>query len=142
MKNIPIFSLLTRTALGKLTYFFESKRIAHHSFLYSEGDPADFVYIIKTGEFQVTKRIIRVNQKEENINDILDNPLKANKLATKFFNRNMIRTVQLINLFIVGSGNCLGDDDVILYEQYQTSARCISEHADVVFIKKDDFIRL
>ena len=51
LKNIPIFSLVTRTFLGKLTYYFEHKKCIKDSFLFKEGDPANFVYIVKKGEF-------------------------------------------------------------------------------------------
>lgn len=80
LKNIPIFALVTRTFLGKLTYYFENKKCIKDSFLYKEGDPANYVYIVKKGEFQTTKKIIHKGFKEERIEDILENPLKANKL--------------------------------------------------------------
>lgn len=51
LKNIPIFALVTRTFLGKLTYYFETKKCIKDSFLYKEGEPANYVYIVKKGEF-------------------------------------------------------------------------------------------
>lgn len=67
LKNIPIFSLVTRTFLGKLTYYFEYKKCIKGGFLYKEGDPADYVFIVRNGEFQATKRIIHKGFKEDNI---------------------------------------------------------------------------
>jgi hypothetical protein len=52
LKNIPIFSLVTRAFLGKLTYYFETKKCIKGSYLFKEGDPADYVYIVKQGEFR------------------------------------------------------------------------------------------
>ena len=50
LRNIPVFSLLTRTSLGKMTYYFETKNCIRDAILYKEGDPAEYVYIVKQGE--------------------------------------------------------------------------------------------
>lgn len=47
LRNIPVFSLLTRTSLGKMTYYFETKNCIRDAILYKEGDPAEYVYIVK-----------------------------------------------------------------------------------------------
>lgn len=51
LKNIPVLKLLTRTSLGKMTYYFENLNFTRDRTLYKEGDPADYIYIIKNGEF-------------------------------------------------------------------------------------------
>lgn len=88
LKNIPIFSLVTRAFLGKLTYYFETKKCIKGSFLFKEGDPAEYVYIVKKGEFECTKKIIHKGYREECLQDILENPLRANKYQNKLFNKN------------------------------------------------------
>jgi hypothetical protein len=51
LRNIPVFQLLTRTTLGKMTYYFENKPCIRDAILYKEGDLTDYVYIVKSGEF-------------------------------------------------------------------------------------------
>jgi CRP-like cAMP-binding protein len=103
LRNIPVLHLLTRTSLGKMTYYFENKSCIRDSYLYKEGDIADYVYIVKSGEFQATKRIIHTKAKEERIEDILENPLKANKNKNNLFARNTMRSVERINVSITFS---------------------------------------
>lgn len=98
LKNIPVFHSLTRTSLGKMTMSFFSKTCIKDSYLYKEGQPADCVYIVKSGEFQATKRLIHMGVKEENIQEIRENPMKANKTQNKLFNRNTTRKVETINV--------------------------------------------
>jgi|TARA_B110001450_G_scaffold248394_1_gene264527 CRP-like cAMP-binding protein len=44
-------------------------------FVIKEGEPADKIYIIKDGEFRVTKKLIhKKKEPESNIQDILDDP--------------------------------------------------------------------
>eukprot|EP00347_Sterkiella_histriomuscorum_P000821 403374386 len=143
LRNIPVFSLLTRTSLGKMTYYFENKSCIRDSFLYKEGDQADYVYIIKSGEFEATKRILHTGPKAEKIEDILENPIKANKHKNNLFSKNILRKIEKINLFILGSGQLIGDEDVgVNNSHYQSTIRCLSQHAELIRLKKEDFLRL
>jgi hypothetical protein len=67
LKNLPVFSLVTRTFLGKLTYYFEYKKCIKGAYLYKEGDSADHVFIVRSGEFEATKKIIHTGFKEDTI---------------------------------------------------------------------------
>jgi CRP-like cAMP-binding protein len=54
--------------------FFDIE-VTRNQYIIKEGDPADRIFIIKDGEFQVTKKLIHKEKEEEhNIQDILDNP--------------------------------------------------------------------
>jgi hypothetical protein len=74
VKKIPIFSKLTRTFLTKLSYSLKPLHVTRDCYLYREGTPADKVFIVKEGEFIVTKKLFSSNKQSENIQDILDNP--------------------------------------------------------------------
>jgi hypothetical protein len=81
-----------------MTYYFENKSCIRDSLLYKEGDNADFVYIVKKGEFEATKKILHTGPKGENIEEILENPLKANKHMNNLFSKNTLRQVERINV--------------------------------------------
>ena len=55
--NIPIFNKLTRTYLGKLSDNTKELKITNDFVIFKEGDIADRVYIVKDGEYVVTKKI-------------------------------------------------------------------------------------
>lgn len=68
MKKIPLFYNLTRTYLSKLCLKVEFLEVNKDHILYREDDPADKVYIVKSGEFIITKKISPSNKKkQENI---------------------------------------------------------------------------
>lgn len=81
-----------------MTYYFENKTTIRDAYVYKEGDPTDYVYIVKSGEFQVTKRIIHTGPKAENIDEVLADPLKANKNKNSLFSKNTLRKVEKINV--------------------------------------------
>lgn len=81
-----------------MTYYFENKSCIRDALLYKEGDSADYVYIIKSGEFEATKRILHTGPKAEKIEDILENPIKANKHKNNLFSKNTLRKIEKINV--------------------------------------------
>lgn len=59
VRKIPIFCKLSTTYLNQrlMPNFFDVE-VNKGQFIIKEGDPADRVYIVKAGEFQVTKKMI------------------------------------------------------------------------------------
>ena len=54
---------------------FYDIEVCRGQFVIKEGDPADKIFIIKDGEFQVTKKLVhKKKEPESNIQDILDDP--------------------------------------------------------------------
>lgn len=54
-----------------MTYYFENKTSLRDAILYKEGEQAEYVYIVKNGEFEVTKKVVHTNAREDKIEDIL-----------------------------------------------------------------------
>ena len=62
IKKLPLFNKLTRTYIGKLTDNTKELKVTKDCVIYKEGDSADKVFIVKEGEFVVSKKIIVTNQ--------------------------------------------------------------------------------
>ena len=45
-------------------------------------------------------------------------------------------------LAYVGPGNLVGEEDVVEGEVYRTTVQCMSQEAELIYIKKEDFDRL
>ena len=52
-KNIDIFDHWNPKDIKKFIMFLEKKVIHRNHFLFQEGDEADYLYFIKSGEFEV-----------------------------------------------------------------------------------------
>lgn len=57
LRSLPFFSALTKTSVSKLTYQFKDMSLIKNQYLYREGEPAEYVYIVKNGQFEVTKTL-------------------------------------------------------------------------------------
>lgn len=101
--------------------------------VFKEGDVADRVYIIKEGEFMVTKRLIHKFKEEDNIQDILEDPQRACKLQNKFFKKNAVKQIDNHFLSYLYRGKMLGEVDLMTSPAenprgvYTTTIKCMSQ---------------
>lgn len=93
IKKLPLFNKLTRTYIGKLTDNTKELKVTKDCVIYKEGDLADKVYIVKEGEFVVSKKIIVMNKQNEDIDEIKKNPKRASMVQNKFFNKNSVKLI-------------------------------------------------
>ena len=50
LRNIPVFSLLTRNSLAKITCSLGKRNIIKDSYIFKEGEPTKSVFIVINGE--------------------------------------------------------------------------------------------
>jgi len=104
LRNVPILERFTFTALKKSVDLFKQHSNPLRGFkLYRQGKPAEHVFLIKSGEFLVTKRII-VN--EPNTSAKLNDDLS---LTVTNDTQKVIRKYELL---IASDMQFLGDEDV------------------------------
>ena len=87
-----------------------------------EGVKADFVYVIRHGEFQITKMVYKEGQTVNNVTGVK-------------------RDFEL-SLLLAGSGKLIGDFEVINNVPCQMSVRCDSLVGDVWRVKKEEFEKI
>lgn len=78
MHQLPFFKVWTKTALSKLQYSFEEKMFLRNQIIYREGEESDTVYIIKSGDFEVTKRFKKEQVKEIDVMKLLSQKIEEN----------------------------------------------------------------
>jgi hypothetical protein len=66
LKTIPAFNInITRSKLQNLCKHFQSVSLIKNQQLYREGDPNKYVYIVRSGELKICKRILMPKNDEE-----------------------------------------------------------------------------
>ena len=55
LKSVPYFSKWTNMAVNKFTYYFHDKSFIRNQEVFKEGQKVEYVYIVKQGEFELTK---------------------------------------------------------------------------------------
>jgi len=59
--------------LLKFTMLFEKKECSSKHVLAKEGDPSEYVFLIKSGEFEVVKRVVKQEKLEVSAEQIINN---------------------------------------------------------------------
>jgi CRP-like cAMP-binding protein len=58
LRTISLLQKFSYTSIKKAVPLFQNeKKVIRNSYLFKEGQPADKIYIVKSGEFKVTKKI-------------------------------------------------------------------------------------
>lgn len=52
---MPFLSHWTKSQIAKLTLSFTEKGYCRNQTIYSQGDPAEMIYIVKQGEFEALR---------------------------------------------------------------------------------------
>lgn len=58
LSSIPFFNKWGKKKLSKLTYYLEKQKFIRKKCVFESGSPANFVYIVKSGEFELTKPLL------------------------------------------------------------------------------------
>lgn len=116
--------------------------VQRNQFLFREGESAENIYIIKQGQFVITKSI-----KEKKVQNVEHDLLLKRITTTQRYNTMFKKRQALKKAFEVRirqyDGNVMfGDCDCILGLPYQTSVTCIDQEASVFVISKKDFFKI
>ena len=99
------------------------------SYLFHEGEPANYIYIVINGEFKIMKKVHR--QKfafEENTDAILKDPLKAKRQNSEFDIKNSKTSADTYILESAYRNQFLGIEDVVnCNAKYSVSVCCESK---------------
>ena len=88
LKTIPFLSKLTRSLLNRIYYGMEKNSYIQGQKIADEGDQIEYIYFIKEGVFEVTKKLV-LKDREENQN-VLDNDVIRSLLFARNKNNDNI----------------------------------------------------
>ena len=117
-KSIPFFASLGRTALGKFSYFFSETKYIRGSYIFKEQEVAQYIYIIKSGEFEMLKNC-KVTQEAYNHVNKLDNQGKVTDSSWQEYYKNQRcksakNNSKMISVAIMTQGQMFGEHELIL----------------------------
>jgi CRP-like cAMP-binding protein len=126
LQTQSIFKSFTKGSLAKLSYCFEEKNFGKDFILFHEGNKVDFLYLVKSGEVKLTKKIVMKKVDFEGCNKYKD------QLNKKF--------TQKAEISLMGEGEFLGVYDI---EKgfYANTAICSSKLVTVLKLSINDFTK-
>lgn len=82
LKSVELISHFQRNSIKNLAKFIFRKRLNRSQFLFREGDPADRIFLVISGEFRVTKKITVIDKKHEENQNALQKVQQQSKRGT------------------------------------------------------------
>lgn len=112
-------------SLRRMAYDFEQSLYDINETIFRQGEPCEFLYVIKKGEVQ-TKKSVQVTDSDKVL------PSSSSTFETQKSKRKKIREV---NLAILGESQVLGYEDIIQKRSHSFSAVALKQDTILYFIK-------
>ena len=120
--SVPAFSMWSQAMMTKCSYYFNERNYIKSETVYREGEDADEVFVIVSGEFAFMK-----NVKE---------PKSDGKLAGIPRFSPVRNSESQVILLLKGAKEVFGDVEVIEDSRRETTCRCVSKTAHVLVASK------
>lgn len=114
IQRLPIFNSWNNPSLTRLQNFFHKKILNRGQKVYSEGEPAQDIFLIKKGMFELYKMV----KSPEKCNSRVKSPAKSLLVATY--------TV----------GEMFGEEDAFSDEVHQSTCKCAENESELLCISK------
>ncbi|CAG9311603.1 unnamed protein product [Blepharisma stoltei] len=140
LQTLPMFSNWSKIALYKLGFYFSRILYKKHQFVYKEGDPANTVYFVKSGEYKITK----IHSELKGVVDTSSLGSQTSRLSShssvlrlgKMRKKSIKKQLQLV---IKGKNEMIGMEEALEnFEKRIHSCQCISDEGEVFCISRDN----
>lgn len=148
LMHIPCFKTQSKKALVLFTKFLKKVEFTRGQTVYSEGSYAKSIYIVWSGEFELSKKLPKGEAviSEQN----LGNPLNSGSNQLRFMKRNILarRLPEIKDLpykyrmSYLARGSLIGDDDVVARDNYSATCKCHSTTGTLYELSKEEFMKL
>ncbi|CAG9310212.1 unnamed protein product [Blepharisma stoltei] len=126
LRELPMFKNRSSHYLQRLTYYFKPRKCHKKQCIYKEGDPANEVFLIQKGEFNLSKKLTIPIQSPRGF------PKNSN-LKSKSISRDA-------PIVVLGKGSMFGEEEILSgIDQRTTSCICMSREGCVLVISKESF---
>ena len=107
--------------------------------MYSEGAPATSVYIVYKGEFELAKRLPRLDRSFDGANPSLHSgkTMRRNVLAKRLPEIKDLPYNMKLSIF--GRGSLMGEEDVFARSKFSCTLKCYSSKGTVFELSKEQF---
>ncbi|CAG9311608.1 RAPGEFL1 [Blepharisma stoltei] len=132
-----MFSNWSKIALYKLGPYFSRILYKKNQFVYKEGEPANTVYFVKSGEFKITK----IHSELKGVVDTSSLETKNNRISSSVLRLGQMRKIGILKqlqLVIKGKNEIIGMEEVMENSDKRIhSCQCWSDEGELLCISRD-----
>ena len=148
LNNLPFLKHYTQIQIRRIVHSFTVSNYIINQKVCSEGQKQAYIYIIKEGDFEVTRRKYIVNKKENKKKAIEqqnrkhigpNNKGSHSEMGTKIIELQNKKISTELRVNTVCSGQIIGHNDFISKRPHTTTLKCLSQVGQVYKIKLEEF---
>lgn len=129
LSHVQCFKNLSKGAMFKLSYYFTLRSIKRGEVVYREGDEAEKVYVILSGEFQFSKKSTRSVRSQSVQRLAID---RIERLYHRMKDRISVHKPAELAVMIKGPKEMFGEDEVV--NRLGRSCSCICTKNATVYV--------
>jgi CRP-like cAMP-binding protein len=115
-RSIPYFTFWSINDIKKFEQYFTEMKFQWNSIVYKQNEPSDFIYIIKDGEFEFTKKNNDIKDLSRGLFRCTSPVAGVNPLSNKMETRDL-------RLKVIGKGNIFGEIEAVSDKNFTTTVR-------------------
>lgn len=133
----------------RLHYFFKAESYKRNQVVLREGTPANWVYVVREGDFEMIRRVAVPVDKEEahakKVRGLIgpsgQDPRSGHRRIKRGGSHSLQRKAATkdVKISLMCSGQLFGHDDVMAGRRYSTTVQCVSSEGTLYCIKAADF---
>ncbi|KAL4438362.1 hypothetical protein ABPG74_009785 [Tetrahymena malaccensis] len=140
LRELTIFNQLGKSKLDALYRLMEKQELKRNQIVYSEGDPAKYVYFIKEGEIQVSQQCVQQNEKKIKEEGDPEYSKMMSDYNLKWKGQHQKESLKRIKIAILGKNNYFGQEEIISNIPRLYKAEVFSTNAVLYCLSKQKFL--
>ncbi|KAL4460804.1 hypothetical protein ABPG72_005652 [Tetrahymena utriculariae] len=140
LRELTIFNQLGKSKLDALYRLMEKQELKRNQIVYSEGDPAKYVYFIKEGEIQVSQQCVQQNEKKNKDEGDPEYSKMMRDYNLKWKGQHQKESLKRIKIAILGKNNYFGQEEIISNIPRLYMAEVFSTNAVLYCLSKQKFL--
>ncbi|EAR84992.2 cyclic nucleotide-binding domain protein (macronuclear) [Tetrahymena thermophila SB210] len=140
LRELTIFNQLGKSKLDALYRLMEKQELKRNQIVYSEGDPAKYVYFIKEGEIQVSQQCVQQNEKKNKDEGDPEYSKMMSDYNLKWKGQHQKESLKRIKIAILGKNNYFGQEEIISNIPRLYRAEVFSTNAVLYCLSKQKFL--
>ncbi|KAL4449887.1 hypothetical protein ABPG74_015006 [Tetrahymena malaccensis] len=139
LRKFQFLDSLPTSQLMSLLHYFKINNFTQKTVIYNEGDEADNIYFIKSGEVEVLKKVF-IEDKKYHFNSDEESGKNLMEMNISLKNRIKQKRTETISIKLLGPGQCFGEEEIIEEKNKRQYKVIVTQQAEIFSIQKEQIL--
>ncbi|KAL4499141.1 hypothetical protein ABPG72_017043 [Tetrahymena utriculariae] len=139
LRKFQFLDSLPTSQLMSLLHYFKINNFNQKTTIYNEGDEAENIYFIKSGEVEILRKVIIEDKKYHFTQNGEEEESSKNLIEMNISLKNRIKQkrTETISIKLLGPGQCFGEEEIIEEKSKRQYKVVVTQQAEIFSIQKE-----